>query len=44
MYAYASLMQGNKAVAREYYKKSSADAPRESGNYKRSITMLQKYQ
>ena len=44
MYAYANLMQGNKEVAREYYKKSSADAPQESGNYKRSIIMLQKYQ
>ena len=44
IYAYVNLMQGNKVVARDYYKKSSADAPRESGNYKRSVTMLQRYQ
>lgn len=43
MYAYINLKQGNNAVAKEYYKNAAAMATRESGNYKRSITTLEKY-
>jgi hypothetical protein len=35
-------MQGNKMVGKEYYKKVLAEAPKESGNYKRSLRMLEK--
>jgi hypothetical protein len=42
MLGYVNIMQGNKRVGEEYYKKALAEAPKESGNYKRSLRMLEK--
>ena len=42
MLGYLNIMQGNKQIGEEYYKKALAEAPKESGNYKRSVQMLAK--
>jgi len=42
MLGYVNIMQGNKKVGEEYYKKALDKAPKESGNYKRSKQMLAK--
>jgi hypothetical protein len=41
MLGYVNIMQGNKKVGEEYYKKALSGAPKESGNYKRSLRMLE---
>ena len=42
MLGYVNIMQGNKKVGEDYYKKALAAAPKESGNYKRALRMLEK--
>lgn len=39
MLGYVHLMQGDSKLAEAYYKKALAHAPKESGNYKRSLIM-----
>lgn len=40
MLGYVYTMQGNSKLGKAYYEKAVAKAPKESGNYKRSVVML----
>ena len=44
MLGYVYTMQGNAPLGKAYYEKAMAQAPRESGNYKRSVAMLGRMQ
>jgi hypothetical protein len=44
MLGYVYTMQGDAALGKEYYEKALAKAPKESGNYKRSVVMLGRIQ